>query len=98
MNVEYRLSDIKFIWDSRKAAVNRRKHNVDFKTACEVFLDPFIRYVGTDVVNNDEREAVIGMTGDWILLKVIYVYSPESIRLISARTATIPERKNYEEQ
>jgi uncharacterized DUF497 family protein len=38
------------------------------------------------------------MTGDWRLLKVVYVFSPAFIRLISARTVTIHERKNYEEQ
>jgi len=42
MNVEYQLSGIHFAWDNRKAAMNLRKHNVDFVTACEVFLDPFI--------------------------------------------------------
>jgi len=54
--------------------------------------------IGTDVVRGEERETVIGMTSDWRLLKVIYVFGSETVRLISARTVTIKERKNYEEQ
>jgi uncharacterized DUF497 family protein len=38
------------------------------------------------------------MTSDRRLLKVIYVFGSETVRLISARTVTIKERKNYEEQ
>lgn len=68
------------------------------KTACEVFFDPFVCFIGKDVVRGEERETVIGMTGDWRLLSVIYVFSSAVVRLISARTVTIQERKNYEEQ
>ena len=98
MNFEYRLSGIVFAWDSRKAASNRRKHDIDFKTACEVFLDPFIKFTGTEIIYGEARESVIGMTGDWKMLKVIYVYSAEYIRIISARAVTIQERIKYEEQ
>jgi len=30
-----------FEWDSEKAAINLRKHNVTFQEACEVFFNPF---------------------------------------------------------
>jgi len=98
MDVAYRLSGINFVWDRRKAGLNLRKHGVAFETACEIFFDPFITYIGTEVVRGEERETAIGMTGDSKLLKVIYVFSPAFVRLISARTVTIHERKNYEEQ
>jgi uncharacterized DUF497 family protein len=98
MDVAYRLSGINFVWDRRKAGLNLRKHGVAFETAREIFFDPFITYIGTEVVRGEERETAIGMTGDWKLLKVIYVFSPAFVRLISARTVTIHERKNYEEQ
>jgi uncharacterized DUF497 family protein len=84
--------------DRKKAVLNLRKHSVVFETACEIFFDPFIHFIGTEVVRGEEREIVIGMTGDWKLLKVIYIFSPAFIRLISARTVTIHERRNYEEQ
>jgi uncharacterized DUF497 family protein len=97
-DVEYRLSGIHFVWDRRKARLNLRKHGVAFETACEIFFDPFVTFIGIEVVRGEERESAIGMTGDWKLLKVAYVFSPAFIRLISARTASIHERKNYEEQ
>jgi hypothetical protein len=98
MDVAYRLSGINFVWDLKKAQSNIRKHGVTFEMACEVFFDPFICLIATDVVSGEERETVIGMTEDWRLLQVIYLFRSETIRLISARTVTIQERKNYEEQ
>ena len=98
MDVAYRLSGIDFVWDRKKAGPNLRKHGIAFETACEIFFDPFITFIGTEVVRGEERETAIGMTGDWKLLKVIYVFSPAFVRLISARPVTIHERKNYEEQ
>jgi uncharacterized protein len=98
MNVAYRLSDIGFVWDRRKAALNLRKHGIAFETACEIFFDPFVTFIGTDIVRGEERETAIGMTRDWKLLTVVYVFDSEYIRLISARTVTIHERINYEEQ
>jgi uncharacterized DUF497 family protein len=65
---------------------------------CFVFFDPFVTFIGTEVVRGEERETAIGMIGDWKLLQVVYVFSSEFIRLISARTVTIHERINYEEQ
>ena len=50
-----------FVWDSEKAAINLRKHNVNFQEACEVFFDPFFLLV--DATAEDEaREAAIGYT------------------------------------
>jgi hypothetical protein len=98
MDVAYRLSDIDFVWDRKKAQSNLRKHGIAFETASEVFFDPFICLIGTDVVSGEERETVIGMTNDWRLLRVIYIFRSETVRIISARPVTIQERKTYEEQ
>jgi uncharacterized DUF497 family protein len=40
MNVAYRLSDIDFVWDRKKATLNLRKHGIAFETACEIFSIP----------------------------------------------------------
>ena len=98
MDVVHRLNDINFVWDRKKAQSNFRRHGVAFETACEVFFDPFICFVGTDVVGREKREAVIGMTVDWKLLKVVYVFRREVIRILSARPVTSHERKTYENQ
>jgi uncharacterized DUF497 family protein len=98
MDVEYRFNGINFVWDRMKARLNLRKHGVAFETACEIFFDPFVTLTGKEIVRGEERESAIGMTGDWKLLKVVYVFRPAFVRLISARTVTIHEIKNYEEQ
>lgn len=98
MDVEYRFNGINFVWDRMKARLNLRKHGVAFETAREIFFDPFVTFIGTEIVRGEERESAIGMTVDWKLLKVVYVFRPAFVRLISARIVTIHERKNYEEQ
>jgi len=50
MDVEYWLNGICFQWDRRKATANLRKHGVGFETACEVFSDPFVRWIDSEVV------------------------------------------------
>jgi uncharacterized DUF497 family protein len=98
MHVEYRLSGINFVWDRAKAKANLRKHGIAFEAACEVFLDPFIRLIATEIVRGEERETAVGMTSDWRLLRVTYVFRSQLVRLISARRVTPEERRNYEEQ
>jgi uncharacterized protein len=98
MDVAYRLSGINFVWDRRKAGLNLRKHGISFESTCEIFFDPFIRFIGKDFICGEMREIVIGMTVNWRLLRVVYTFDPKVIRLISARAVTIQERKKYEEQ
>lgn len=96
MDVVHRLNDILFVWDGPKARINLQKHGVLMETACEVFLDPFIRLLGSESIGGEERETAIGMTAGWKLLVVAYTFRKESIRLISARPATGSERFVYE--
>jgi uncharacterized DUF497 family protein len=98
MDVEHWLNGICFEWDRRKAAANARKHGVSFKTASEVFFDPFVYFVDSEVVESEERERTIGMTAGWELLVVVYVDQGDAIRLISTRYATRKERQAYEDQ
>lgn len=94
----HRLNDIEFMWDRKKAESNLRKHSVAFETACEVFFDPFVWFVGTDVLRGERREIVIGMTVDWKLFRVVYVFLKSAIRMVSARPVTSQARKKYENQ
>ena len=98
MNVTYKLEEIDFEWDSDKADANLQKHDVSFIEACEVFLDPFVYSVDAHEVDDEAREAVIGLTRKWRLLYVAYVWRKIVIRIISARKATKAERKLYETQ
>ena len=94
----YTLHGIEFEWDDDKASTNLRKHQISFEMACEVFHDPFVKMVDEEEVDDELREAVIGMTVDWRLLYVVYVFREDVVRIISARTVTTVERKDYEEQ
>ena len=98
MNIKYTLHGIHFEWDSLKASANLQKHGISFETACEVFHDPFVQVVDEEVVDAEVREAAIGMTVDWRLVYVVYVFREEVVRIISARLVAKVERKQYEEQ
>jgi hypothetical protein len=96
MEVIYQLQGQLFEWDAEKAAVNLRKHHISFERACEIFFDPFVCLA--DATEGDEvRDAAIGLTEDWSLLFVVHAERLEDrIRIISARLATLQERRHYE--
>lgn len=98
MTVSYRLHDIEFEWDSRKAAGNLKKHRVSFETACEAFFDPFVIVREMTDVDRELREGIVGITVSWRLLYVAFVFRADVIRILSARPATSSERKSYENQ
>ena len=98
MKVKYTFHNVVFEWDSKKAAVNLRKHNVTFELACESFFDPFVCYLDDEIVGTELRERIVGLTTTWLLLHIVYVMRDESIRIISARMVTKAEREIYENQ
>jgi uncharacterized DUF497 family protein len=87
---------IEFEWDEQKAAANFAKHGVTFAAACAVFNDPFAVDQEERSMDYDElRRRIIGV-GNGIFLTVIYAERGETVRIISARKATRPERQLYE--
>ena len=98
MDTRLELRGQTFEWDSEKAAINLRKHNVTFQEACEVFFDPFFCLVDS-TAEDEAREGAIGYTERSRLLFVVHVVrQEETIRIISARPATTEERKIYEHE
>lgn len=96
MNITYRLQDIEFEWDSNKAQSNIIKHGVTFEEAAEAFFDPFYQS-GDASVDDEPREFIIGYSLAQRLLLVVYLERGVRTRLVSARPATRPERKLYEQ-
>lgn len=90
---------LRFEWDSRKAAANRRKHRVGFDEASTVFDDGLARIFDDVEHSTDElREIIIGNSILERLLVVSFTeVAVEDIRIISARLATRKEREDYEE-
>lgn len=89
---------IKFEWDERKARENRKKHGVTFEEAATVFGDPLSLTISDPFHSmGEERFVTLGLSFNGRLLVVIHMNNGDSIRIISARTATLRERKCYEE-
>jgi uncharacterized protein len=95
--------EVRFAWDSKKAAANQRRHGVSFEQAAEVFDDPdhvvLENYLLAE--EGEQRYQVIGLTLDVVLLAVIFVDRSEDddavvIRLISARKANAYEKFLYQ--
>lgn len=97
MNVYYELGEYKFVWDSDKAEINKKKHKVSFETAARVFLDKnFIDYFDELHSDFEDRIQIIGKVGN--VLTVIYTERENMNRIISARRATKDEEERYYEQ
>ena len=85
-----------FEWDEAKAAVNLRKHGVDFADAVGVFDDSRALTM-PDSTTDEQRFVATGADFLGRVLVVIYTYRGERVRIISARRATPNERKTYQE-
>jgi len=92
----------RFAWTEAKATANRRKHGIEFKLAATVFLDPLTRTRYDDEHSeNEERWVTLGLAEDNTLLVVVHTLEELAenqawVRIISARVATGPERKQYQ--
>ena len=89
---------MKFVWDNNKALSNIRKHGVSFEEASNVLAD-FLSVTIPDPLHpdNEERLITIGQSERERLLVVVHTEQGDVIRLISARRATVRERKRHEE-
>jgi uncharacterized DUF497 family protein len=88
---------VRFEWDARKAAANKRKHGVTFEDAVTCFGDVHGRFY-RDREHHD-RFVLIAISAKQRLLFCVHAeLEDERIRLISARLATGPERRRYEEE
>lgn len=93
------MTEIRFIWDSVKAAENQRKHGVSFEEARSVFFDENARFEhDPDHSSEEDRFLLLGVSYAFRVLLVVHSYREENevVRLISARKATKSERKQYE--
>ncbi|MGH7965281.1 MAG: BrnT family toxin [Candidatus Binatia bacterium] len=97
VDVRFELNGTAFVWDEEKARMNIAVHEgITFERAAEVFFDPFFRLV--EASRNDEaRDAAIGYDTVGRLLFVVHIeVESEYIRIISARKATLQERKDHD--
>ncbi len=88
---------MQFEWNTEKAEANLKKHNVSFDEAEIVFDDPLFVIFADPDHSFEENHFIMGESNQNRLLIVSYTERPPKTRLISAREATRPERKKYEE-
>jgi len=89
---------VEFQWDPGKGNINAQKHGVAFEDAVTAFSDPLSLTILDPLHSQGEsRLVLIGKSQAGRLLVVVHVERSDSIRLISARSATRKERKTYEE-
>lgn len=89
---------MRFEWDEEKARSNSRKHGVSFEEAKAVFDDPLaVIFDDEQHSAGEQREIIIGHSGQSRLLLVFFTERSRAIRIFSARPATRHEQKDYEE-
>ena len=88
-----------FAWDEEKASENLRTHKVDFREAATVFGDPLsTTFPDEDHSVGERRFITVGASALGRVLIVAHTEVGDTIRIISARSATPHERKFYEEE
>ena len=92
------MNGIRFTWDDRKEATNRRKHGVSFEEARSVFLDENAKLIDDpDHSVDEDRFILLGFSYRLRLVAVCHVYRQEDaeVRIISARKASGHEQAQY---
>lgn len=86
-----------FEWNVQKAKSNEKKHDVSFEEASTVFGDVLsVTFPDPEHSIQEDRYLMIGLSEKYKVLVVSHTYRNESIRIISARQATLKEKKFYE--
>lgn len=91
---EFDVENALFEWDEEKDRLNFKKHGINFKTAAKVFLDPNKMIRKDEEHLEEERYNVLGKVGK-ILFVVCAFRDENTVRLISARVAAVPEKERY---
>jgi uncharacterized DUF497 family protein len=90
-----------FEWDEAKNRRNLAKHRISFENAKLVFDDPHALSYQDREVDREERWQTLGVPERSVLVLVAHTYREENgeaiVRIVSARKATLSERRAYEE-
>lgn len=89
---------VNYQWDPRKAAINLKKHGIDFADTVGVFEDETALWQEDTSDYGEERFIALGTDFLGRILVVVFTFRDENVRIISARKATESERKTYESQ
>lgn len=88
---------MRFEWDKEKAEANRRKHDVSFEEAVQVFYDQLATtFPDPDHSIGELRLITFGYSARNRFLVVAHTERDQVLRIISARLGTASEKKRYE--
>ncbi|MEP7212155.1 MAG: BrnT family toxin [Acidobacteriota bacterium] len=88
---------MQFEWDKEKAEANFSKHGVSFDEAKTVFDDLFsVELFDPDHSDEENCFLIVGESNQQTRLIVSYTERGNTIRIISARSLTHKERRDYE--
>ena len=89
---------MRFEWDSAKNDENIDKHGISFDEASKLLLATADSMEVFDNAHSDEEDrfVAIGAIARGIIVVVFTERDEETIRIMSARAATIRERRRYE--
>lgn len=89
---------MQFEWHKEKAEANFKKHGVSFAEAETVFGDSLARIFEDEEHSFEERRnGIVGhSTKNRLLLVSFTERENDTIRIISAREATLKEKRKYE--
>lgn len=87
-----------FEWNEAKARTNLAKHGISFDEASTVFGDPLSVTVHDPLHSrHEDRFVTVGVSVANKMLVIVHVDRGQRVRIISARTATPQERRQYED-
>jgi len=92
------MSEIRFEWDEKKHALNKRKHGVSFNEGQTVFADENgLLLDDPDHSHDEDRFILLGLCSNLRLMVVSHTYRKDEavIRIISARKASRSEQEQY---
>jgi uncharacterized DUF497 family protein len=94
------VPDLRFEWDPRKNAANKRKHGVSFEEARTVFYDDRALLIHDPDEEDEHRFVLLGLSAALRALVVCHCYRQDEsvIQIISARKANREERRDYEKR
>lgn len=91
---------MEFDWDKRKNRMNFKKYGIRFEEAILIFESVYFTRVDPrdyydEHKQTEIRELTIGTLGGGAVLVVCHTNRNERTRIISARKATLKERRKY---
>ena len=94
------MVELRFEWNDRKNAENRRRHGVSFEEARTVFFDEHaLLLADPDHSASEDRFVLLGLSSALRTLVVCHCYRKGAlIRIVSARRAGREEREAYDQR